>query len=322
VFSPDGRLIAVGINPEGIGLWDASKLSPVGAPLHKTLGEVTALAFSPDGRTLVAAAETGVVSVWDVESRSLRHAPFLVDSYVLGVSISADGTMLASAGGSGVTVSDVATGAERAFFADSGAAGDVAFSPTKPLVAFAREGLLSAGAGNAEIWDVAGRSPIRTLDVDAGGADYFLGWAIAFSPDGGMLATPGVDRFVNLWNVRTGKLVRQLDHNVGAAVLSLEFSPDGRILAISGGDSFVSLWDVVTGVQMGPRLSAGGRGAMVDFSPDGRHLLETHSNGEGAVWDVDPESWKERACGLANRTLTREEWEEFLPGRPYEPACP
>ena len=24
---------------------------------------------------------------------------------------------------------------------------------------------------------------------------------------------------------------------------------------------------------------------------------------------------------VANRTLTREEWEQFLPGRPYEPAC-
>ena len=27
------------------------------------------------------------------------------------------------------------------------------------------------------------------------------------------------------------------------------------------------------------------------------------------------------ACDLANRTLTHEEWEEVLPGRPYEPAC-
>ena len=60
---------------------------------------------------------------------------------------------------------------------------------------------------------------------------------------------------------------------------------------------------------------------MIDLSSDGRHLLEIHGNGQGAVWDVDPESWKRRACDLANRTLTREEWEEFLPGRPYEPAC-
>jgi hypothetical protein len=60
---------------------------------------------------------------------------------------------------------------------------------------------------------------------------------------------------------------------------------------------------------------------MLDQSPDGRHLLTTAANGQGAVWDIDPESWKQRACDLANRALSRAEWEEFLPGRPYEPAC-
>jgi hypothetical protein len=49
--------------------------------------------------------------------------------------------------------------------------------------------------------------------------------------------------------------------------------------------------------------------------------LLTHADGRGAVYDVDPELWEQRACAIANRTLTREEWEEFLPGRPYEPAC-
>ena len=81
------------------------------------------------------------------------------------------------------------------------------------------------------------------------------------------------------------------------------------------------LWDVATGVQIGPQLTAGDRRTMIDLSSDGRQLLEIHANGKGAVWDVDPESWKRRACNLANRTLTREEWAEFLPGRPYEPAC-
>jgi hypothetical protein len=47
----------------------------------------------------------------------------------------------------------------------------------------------------------------------------------------------------------------------------------------------------------------------------------TSANGQGAVWDVDPASWARRACALANRTLTREAWHEFLAGRPYEPAC-
>ena len=136
-----------------------------------------------------------------------------------------------------------------------------------------------------------------------------------------MLATAGGDPLVHLWDVRTGKLVRELEQNVGNAVWAIEFSRDGRILAISGGDSFASLWDVATGAQIGPRLGAGSRESMLDLSPDGRRLLMTSGNGQGAIWNIDPESWPQRACTLANRTLTREEWEEFLPGRPYEPAC-
>jgi WD40 repeat protein len=133
-----------------------------------------------------------------------------------------------------------------------------------------------------------------------------------------MLATAGDDPLVRLWDVRTGRLIREFEQNVGG-VLRLEFSPDGRILAISGKPD-ASLWDVATGTQVG-RLSGGSRKAMLDFSLDGRHLLVTNGNGQGAVWDIDPASWARRACALANRTLSREEWEKFLPGRPYEPTC-
>ena len=259
-----------------------------------------------------------MATIWDLESRSLRQGPFQVASYAVGVSISADGTMLATAGGCGVKLWDVATGAALGRIGDGRNAGDVAFSPTEPLVAFIVDGYLESGGGDAEIWDVARRSLVTTLHIDD--ADV-LGWAVAFSPDGRMLATGGNDPLVHLWDVRTGKLIRELEQNVGNAVWALEFSPDGRMLAISGGDSFASLWDVATGAQIGPRLGAGSRESMLDLSPDGRRLLITSGNGQGAIWNIDPESWPQRACALANRTLTREEWDEFLPGRPYEPAC-
>ena len=144
--------------------------------------------------------------------------------------------------------------------------------------------------------------------------------SVALSPDGHFLAVGGFGRVVRLWDVRTRKLVHELDQG-GNGAFTLEFSPDGRTLAISGFEPAASLWDVATGTQIGPQLTAGDRRTMIDLSADGRQMLEVHGNGQGAVWDVDPESWKRRACDLANRTLTREEWEEFLPGRPYEPAC-
>jgi WD40 repeat protein len=145
-------------------------------------------------------------------------------------------------------------------------------------------------------------------------------WAIAFSTDGRMLAT-SIGEHTRLWDVRTGEFVREIEQNVGFAVSTLEFSPDGEMLAMSG-EEHASLWEVASGKAIGTRLTAaGGDDAMLDLSPDGHRLLMTTSNGQGVVWNIDPASWAQRACALANRTLTREEWERFLPGRPYEPAC-
>jgi hypothetical protein len=39
------------------------------------------------------------------------------------------------------------------------------------------------------------------------------------------------------------------------------------------------------------------------------------------VWEVDVDLWADRACAIAGRTLTKEEWHQYLPGRPYDPAC-
>jgi WD40 repeat protein len=193
------------------------------------------------------------------------------------------------------------------------------------LIAFVLEGYGAGapveGGGNAEIWDVARRVRIATLQLDRKPSSGFaLGYTVAFSPDGRTLATAGLDPLVHIWNVGTGKPIRELEQDLGNAVWALEFSPDGSMLAASGGDS-ASLWDVATGAQIGPRLAAGSRESMLDLASDGRRLLITSGNGQGAIWRIDPESWARRACTLANRTLTREEWEEFLPGRPYEPAC-
>jgi WD40 repeat protein len=314
-FSPDGRLIAVGLKEQGIGLWDTSDLTPAGASLLKTGGEVKALAFSPVRQTLAAVTDEGQATLWDVESRSLRWGPIRVDpKFASGVSFSADGTMLATAGDDGVKLWDAATGARAGSFAEGVPASNVAFSPAGPIVAF-----VYAQGWKAEVWDVVQRSRIATLRVAANRPG--LGSAVAFAPDGRLLATAGLDDpLVHLWEVRTGKLIRELEQNVGG-VLGLEFSADGEILAMSGAEAHASLWDVATGREIGPTLTVGSRRAMMDLSSDGRLLLMTNSNGQGAVWDVDPVSWARRACALANRTLTREEWKEFLPRRPYDPAC-
>src|SRR5262249_15610688 len=78
-----------------------------------------------------------------------------------------------------------------------------------------------------------------------GAGDRGLVVALAFSPDGRMLAS-GTTSFIHLWEVATGKSRGGLTGH-GESVLALAFSPDASVLASGGSDRRVRLWDLATG---------------------------------------------------------------------------
>jgi WD40 repeat protein len=66
---------------------------------------------------------------------------------------------------------------------------------------------------------------------------------IAFSADGGRLATAGGDGAVRIWDSRTGKLLREVGRHEGFAC-SVAFHPRGDHLASVGADGLVKVWDL------------------------------------------------------------------------------
>jgi hypothetical protein len=41
------------------------------------------------------------------------------------------------------------------------------------------------------------------------------------------------------------------------------------------------------------------------------------------MWDIDPQSWREKACTVAGRNLTKTEWDKYMPtDEPYRATCP
>src|SRR5437868_6162179 len=70
-----------------------------------------------------------------------------------------------------------------------------------------------------------------------------LVYSVAFSPDGKLLATAGVDKTVRLWNPADGKEVKNLGGHK-EPVYWVAFSPDGTLLASSSNDAMIKIWDV------------------------------------------------------------------------------
>ncbi len=66
--------------------------------------------------------------------------------------------------------------------------------------------------------------------------------ALAFSPDGGLLASGGYDAVVRVWDVRSGAQVAELKGH-DAEVHAVAFSPDGQWLAAAGRPGALWLWD-------------------------------------------------------------------------------
>lgn len=78
------------------------------------------------------------------------------------------------------------------------------------------------------VWEVSNATPPRVLHGHRRSV-----YGVAWSPDGGRLATGGVDQSIQLWNAATGMNMQVLQDDDGddTVFFGLAWSPDGQILA-------------------------------------------------------------------------------------------
>jgi dipeptidyl aminopeptidase/acylaminoacyl peptidase len=129
-------------------------------------------------------------------------------------------------------------------------------------------------------------------------------FSVAYSPDGKLLAAGSWDGSVRLWEVATGKEVRQFVGHKGW-VSAVAFAPDGQTLATGGKDRDVHLWEAATGKPLRQLTGHQDRIAAVVFSPDGKSLASNGHDGTLRLWEV-----------AAGRELRQ------IGGKSHSPACP
>jgi WD40 repeat protein len=142
-----------------------------------------------------------------------------------------------------------------------------------------------------------------------------------FTHDGKMLITAGGIGVVRFWDAATGAANgRSVLANSGW-VDSLALTPDDSVLMTAGTDGTVRMIDTAGRHQLGSPLPGGDSDSYAALGPDGRVFVIYEPDGHGYVWDISLPSLVADACSVAGRPLTQVEWDQYVPGRPYAPAC-
>ncbi|MBC8527788.1 MAG: hypothetical protein H8D22_13210, partial [Candidatus Cloacimonetes bacterium] len=116
-----------------------------------------------------------------------------------------------------------------------------------------------------------------------------------FNPDGRYLASCSEGWLVILWDIRTGKKIREFEGE--DVIKAMRFSPDGKYIATGYTDGGIAIWDVSTGDEI-KVIETGGIVYSLDFSPDGKYLL-SGSNYIAEMWNVATSERVQSFSGVA-----------------------
>ncbi|UGT39572.1 hypothetical protein LTV02_26375 [Nocardia yamanashiensis] len=324
-----GSLLASLAEGGELRVWDrgdALRPRALGQPL-RGVGD---MAISANGRLLATVESEAVanraITLWDLSTpatpRSLGTLPGLGEFGRARVEFAPDGRTLAVLTFSKLMFWDVSTPAApvvRAIRplpdqAALGTIGGIRFSPNGKLLALSDNS--EHGRGVNQLWEVSDPAAPTIVAPELGAPFGVAEGALAFSPDGSVLAIGGGDDripptgkqepTVRLWAIGDPAHPRLLSalESPSYAISALDFAPDGDTLVTTGnrGSTLWNVTDPSAPAQLDSRLSmrpatchfdrltapcTGGPSA-VAFGADGHTVTAGGNSGDLQVWSLAP----------------------------------
>ena len=243
---------------------------------------IYSLSLDPSGRYL-AAGSSKTILIWDSTSQADPRILPSGNNDVLSVAFSPDGRLLAAGNYITIELLDFPSGKHvTTLFGHNNYVESLAFSSDGLL-------LVSGSRGrnpSIRVWDVPNKKLSKTLTHPLERAETVRDLAI--SPDSHWVASIGLDRAVQLWNLSRRRMTpgnKLLE--AGATPLQVAFSPDQKILATGTAEGNLVLYQWLGNEP--PRIIQAHQGRILSltFSPDSQRLISIGRDRTVRQWEVE-----------------------------------
>jgi len=282
--------------------------------------------LSPDGRHIasvyclhlynnIVRCEEQKLAIWDAATFTLANEVVIAtDSYntrkVL-LAYNPDGqTLAATIDDKVILLLETQSYTEKARFDAENGISQLAFSPDGQTLAVAN------GSNNTLTFIDVNTFQVNQKTIPSNTRALV---SLTYSPDASLMALGSSEGFITLWDTQHEAVVVQLYDREGR-ILSLAFSPDGQTLAAGHNNHYVTLWDIASRQLLIRPFIRHSQGVQsLDFNADGSLLVS--SGAEIVLWDLSTKSWLKKACEMAGRNFTQNEWHQYFPDEEYRLTC-